>query len=164
MHQRDLPVGAQVAPVMLRAYGLTRQNWQPGVFIPTALGGANYAWASFGHYFFSRAYDMSAEARITGRLILAARALAGINRAHLASASGVSIEALERFEASGSAWLPTGSDAEALVQTLENFGALFIGEHDGLGAGVRLKFTRDDVKQLARLENEGGTVRDDDVP
>jgi transcriptional regulator with XRE-family HTH domain len=107
---------------------------------------------------------MRAEARITGRLILAARALTGVSRANLASASGISIEALERLEASGSAWLPPGSNAEALMRALENFGVLLIGEGDGLGAGVRLKFTRDDVRQLGRLENEGGTVRDDDVP
>jgi transcriptional regulator with XRE-family HTH domain len=107
---------------------------------------------------------MSAETRITGRLISAGRALAGISRANLASASGISVEALERLEASGSAWLPPDSNAEALMQALENFGVILIGEGDGIGAGVRLKFTRDDVRQLSRLGNEGGTVRDDDVP
>ena len=109
-------------------------------------------------------YDMSAETRITGRLISAARALAGISRASLANVSGISVEALERLEASGSAWLPAGSNAEALMRAFENFGVLLIGEGDGLGAGVRLKFTREDVRQLGRLENEGGMVRDDDVP
>ena len=33
-----------------------------------------------------------------------------------------------------------------------------------MGAGVRLKFTRQDVKQIGRLENEGGFARSDDVP
>lgn len=33
-----------------------------------------------------------------------------------------------------------------------------------MGAGVRLKFTRQDVKQIDRLESEGGIVRSDDVP
>jgi hypothetical protein len=39
-----------------------------------------------------------------------------------------------------------------------------IDEADGMGAGVRLKFTRQDVKQIDRLESEGGIVRSDDVP
>jgi hypothetical protein len=33
-----------------------------------------------------------------------------------------------------------------------------------MGAGVRLKFTRQDVKQIARLEGEGGVVGSDDAP
>jgi hypothetical protein len=41
---------------------------------------------------------------------------------------------------------------------------MFIPEGGGIGAGVRLKFLRQDVKQIGRLENEGGIVADDDVP
>jgi hypothetical protein len=41
---------------------------------------------------------------------------------------------------------------------------MFIAESDSIGAGVRLKFLRRDVKQIDRLENEGGIVGDDDVP
>jgi hypothetical protein len=33
-----------------------------------------------------------------------------------------------------------------------------------MGAGVRLKFTREDVAQLVRLEGEGGIARSDDAP
>ena len=33
-----------------------------------------------------------------------------------------------------------------------------------MGAGVRLKFTRQDVKHINRLEGEGGMVRSDDAP
>ena len=47
---------------------------------------------------------------------------------------------------------------------LENFGAVFLPEGDGFGAGVRLKFLRRDVRQIVRLEGEGGIVNDDDVP
>jgi hypothetical protein len=39
-----------------------------------------------------------------------------------------------------------------------------VEETDGMGAGVRLKFTRTDVRQIARLENEGGVVGSDDAP
>jgi hypothetical protein len=33
-----------------------------------------------------------------------------------------------------------------------------------MGAGVRLKFTRQDARQIGRLETEGGVARSDDVP
>ena len=32
-----------------------------------------------------------------------------------------------------------------------------------MGAGVRLRFMRQDIRQIGRLENEGGTAPDDDV-
>jgi len=41
---------------------------------------------------------------------------------------------------------------------------IVIEESDGMGAGVRLKFTRQDVRQIARLEGEGGIVGSDDAP
>jgi hypothetical protein len=41
---------------------------------------------------------------------------------------------------------------------------MIVEEADGLGAGVRLKFTRSDVRQIARLEGEGGIVKSDDAP
>jgi hypothetical protein len=68
------------------------------------------------------------------------------------------------MEASGSAWLQPGGDLEAVSRALEAFGAVFIPESDGIGAGVRLKFMRQDVRQIGRLEGEGGIVADDDVP
>ncbi len=49
-----------------------------------------------------------------------------------------------------------------LRATLESGGAVFIDE-DALGAGVRLKFTRKEVRSINQLENEGGPVADDDV-
>lgn len=101
---------------------------------------------------------------ITGRLIAAARALIGISLSDLANSSGLAISTLAQLEASGSALLGPKADAEAVERALESFGAIFIAESDGIGAGVRLKFLRQDVKQIGRLENEGGTVGDDDVP
>jgi hypothetical protein len=107
---------------------------------------------------------MSGVSQIRGRLIAAARALTGISRADLAGASGVPVETLDRMEASGSAWLLPGSEVEAVSGALENFGVLFVPEDNGIGAGVRLRFTRQDVRQISRLEGEGGIVRNDDVP
>ena len=49
-----------------------------------------------------------------------------------------------------------------LRQALESGGAVFIDEDDA-GAGVRLKFTRRDVRSINRLEGEGGVVGSDDV-
>lgn len=101
---------------------------------------------------------------ITGRLIAAARALTGISHARLAEASGLSVPTLIEMEAGGSAVLQSADDAERVQRALEDFGAMFISEGDGMGAGVRLKFLRQDVKQIGRLEGEGGLVKEDDVP
>ena len=55
-------------------------------------------------------------------------------------------------------------DAEAVSRGLAHYGVIVIEESDGMGAGVKLKFTRQDVKQISRLEGEGGIVRSDDAP
>jgi transcriptional regulator with XRE-family HTH domain len=107
---------------------------------------------------------MNAGTAVTGRLIAAARALTGLSAKDLATTSGVSIETLRQMEASGGAWLQPGADLDAVKRALETFGVIFIPESDGIGAGVRLKFLRQDVRQIGRLETEGGIVADDDVP
>ena len=43
--------------------------------------------------------------KMTGRLVAAARALAGVSRKEFASAAGLSVSQLARIEAKGSAWL-----------------------------------------------------------
>jgi transcriptional regulator with XRE-family HTH domain len=101
---------------------------------------------------------------ITGRLIAAARALAGISQSDLADASGISVSTLAHLEASGSVPLQSQVDAAAVRRAVESFGVMFIAENDRMGAGVRLKFLRRDVRQIDRLENEGGIVGYDDVP
>jgi hypothetical protein len=102
--------------------------------------------------------------RVSGRLVAAARALVGVSEADFAAAAGIPVETLHRIEASGSAWLRSGRDAEAMMRCLTHYGVMVVGESDGMGAGVRLKFTRQDVRQLARLEGEGGIVGSDDAP
>jgi hypothetical protein len=101
---------------------------------------------------------------ITGRLIAAARALTGIGHARLSEASGLSVQTLIEMEAGGSAVLQSAAEAESVQRALESFGAMFIPEAEGIGAGVRLKFLRQDVRQIGRLEGEGGLVKEDDVP
>lgn len=107
---------------------------------------------------------MSAQIRMTGRLIAAARALAGISREAFASAAGIPAEAVALMEANGSAWLHSESDAEAVSSAFDHFGVVVVEEDGQMGAGVRLKFTRQDVRQIGRLEGEGGIVRSDDAP
>ena len=54
--------------------------------------------------------------------------------------------------------------AAAVKRGLDHFGVVIVEESDGMGAGVRLKFTRSDVRQITRLEGEGGNVGSDDAP
>ncbi len=97
---------------------------------------------------------------ITGPLCRAARALVQWPRAQLCGASGVTKAAIRAFETGD---VDPGEEARAaLKHALETAGAVFLDEDD-LGAGVRLRFTRKDVKQLRRLEGEGGQVGEDDV-
>lgn len=98
--------------------------------------------------------------QITGPLCRAARALVQWPRRQLAADSGVPKPAIRAFETGD---VDPGDAAKAaLRQALERAGAVFIDEDD-LGAGVRLRFTARDVRQLRRLEGEGGSVGDDDV-
>ena len=96
--------------------------------------------------------------RLTGRLLAAGRALTGVSQNELATAAGVPLE-----ESSGAAWIPD-NESQALSRALETFGVVIVPEGDGMGAGVRLKFTRQDARQIGRLETEGGVARSDDVP
>jgi hypothetical protein len=107
---------------------------------------------------------MNDKIQITGRLVAAARALTGISQEDFAAAAGLPVESLRLIEASGSAWVPSDRDAEAVSRGLAHYGVIVIEESDGMGAGVRLKFTRQDVRQISRLEGEGGIVRSDDAP
>jgi transcriptional regulator with XRE-family HTH domain len=107
---------------------------------------------------------MSDSFQVTGRLIAAARALTSISQTDFAAAAGVSVDTLRRLEASGSSFLQSAPDIEAAKRGLDHFGVVVIAESDGMGAGVRLKFTRADVRQIGRLENEGGIAAADDAP
>ncbi len=107
---------------------------------------------------------MNDKIRITGRLIAAARALAGISQTDFAATAGIPVDTLHRLEAGGSAWIQSGLDVEAVSRGLKHFGVIIVEEADGMGAGVRLKFNRQDVRQIARMEGEGGIIGADDAP
>jgi uncharacterized protein YaeQ len=97
---------------------------------------------------------------ITGPQARAARALIQWPRDHVARLAGLTVEALADFERNG---VDPGPDERLRLQVaLEQGGAVFLGE-DNEGVGVRLKFTRKEVRSIRRMENEGGPVGDDDV-
>lgn len=98
---------------------------------------------------------------ITGPQARAARVLVEWPRDHVARLSGVEVDTLGAFERGK---IDPGDAARAAVQAaLESGGAVFIPEDGRQGAGVRLKFTKKDAKQINRMESEGGPVGDDDV-
>lgn len=101
---------------------------------------------------------------ITGRLVAAARALAGVGQEDFATAAHLTVDRLQTLECAGSAWISEPEDQSAILRALDHFGVVIIPESDGMGAGLRLNFTRQDVRQLARLEGEGGMVGSDDAP
>ena len=103
---------------------------------------------------------MSGNGKITGKQIAAGRVLAGVGRAKLAKLAGVPEADLKLMEANDGP--PAGDGVQSVCRALEKLGVVFIPENGG-GAGVRLKFNRSEVKQIARLEGEGGAVADDDV-
>lgn len=107
---------------------------------------------------------MNSAIRISGRLIAAARALVGVSRARFAQSAGIEVDIVRRFEAGGSAWVTSPDDLAAIKRGLDHFGVIIVEEANGKGAGVRLKFTRADVVQIAQLESEGGLVASDDAP
>lgn len=109
-------------------------------------------------------HRMGTMRRVSGRVIAAARALVGVSEADFAAACGLEAQTLSRLEAGGSAWVDSEAEVEAVLRGMNHFGVAIVEEADGMGAGVRLKFTRSDVRQIARLENEGGVVGSDDAP
>lgn len=104
------------------------------------------------------------DTKVTGRLVAAARTLAGVPLADFANAAGLSPLELQHIEASGSAFLTDAGQQAAVGTALDYFGLVIIDEGDGMGAGVRLKFSRTDVRQITRMESEGGPVGADDAP
>ena len=98
---------------------------------------------------------------ITGPQCGAARVLVEITVGRLASRSGIDRRVIEKFEQKLDE--PPADVIRTLKKTLENLGAVFIEENGG-GAGVRLKFTRADARQISRMENEGGMPGSNAVP
>lgn len=98
---------------------------------------------------------------ITGSQCRAARALVRWSREQIAQRSGIDAELIARFETGrGEADETMRSKLRAV---LEDAGASFIADGDGGGLGVRLKFSRKEVRAINKWEGEGGPSGDDDV-
>lgn len=103
---------------------------------------------------------MPAAIDITGPQCRAARALVEWPLDEVARRSGVDAAVIAAFE---SRRAEPGDDVKRrLLATLEEGGAVFIAENGG-GVGVRLKYTRRDVRAVNKWEGEGGPAGDDDV-
>lgn len=81
---------------------------------------------------------MRSAARISGRLIAAARALVGVSSDDFAAARDLPVEMLTRLEVGGSAWVHTEIEVAAVKRALDHFGVVIVEESESMGVGVRL--------------------------
>lgn len=98
---------------------------------------------------------------LTPQFSIAARALTEIDQAQLAAQAGLPVASLSEFEA-GHKSLDEPQLAK-LVEALDHFGVEFLPENDH-GAGLRLKFNRQETRQILGWEGEGGSAAEDEVP
>lgn len=97
---------------------------------------------------------------ITGPQCRAARALVQLTAEQVARKAGFEAQVILDFETGR---IDPGDEVKRLLrETLELGGAVFIPENGG-GLGVRLKYSRRDVRGVNKWEAEGGTVGEDDV-
>lgn len=75
---------------------------------------------------------------ITARQIKAARALLGWSQPQLVAASGVSLPTIVRMESSVGPGRSSAANVDAVRQSLETAGVIFLPADDDGGAGVRL--------------------------
>jgi len=97
---------------------------------------------------------------LTAAQCRAARALIEWSVADLSQSSRVDPKTIENFELRYHA--PSDDDKRRIRLALEEGGVIFIPDNGG-GAGVRLKFSRREVRAINRWEGEGGTVGEDDI-
>ncbi|MBV6422584.1 MAG: hypothetical protein NAOJABEB_00367 [Steroidobacteraceae bacterium] len=98
---------------------------------------------------------------LTASQCRAARALLDASRETLSRYAGVAVPVIANFEQK--IHEPDDATKRQLREALEGAGIRFIPEDGGGGAGVRLKFSRKDMRAIYRWEGEGGVAGDDDV-
>ncbi|MCB5362558.1 helix-turn-helix transcriptional regulator [Pusillimonas sp. CC-YST705] len=98
---------------------------------------------------------------MTGSQCRAARALIEWSRDQLSAESGVAVQEISDFE-SGRVF-PNEESCQSIRRALEEAGAVFLEEGAEGGVGVRLKYSRREVRALNKWEGEGGQAADDDV-
>ena len=97
---------------------------------------------------------------LTAAQCRAARALVEWSQAQLSQSAAIDVQTIADFEKRFRAADET--TRRRLRATLEAAGVVFISENGG-GAGVRLKFSRAEVWEVNRWEDEGGVAGEDDI-
>jgi hypothetical protein len=97
---------------------------------------------------------------LTAAQCRAARALIELSVEQLSQACAVDPQVIVDFE--GRFRGPSDEIRRRIRIALEQAGVTFITENGG-GAGVRLRFSRREVRALARWEAEGGATGEDDI-
>jgi transcriptional regulator with XRE-family HTH domain len=97
---------------------------------------------------------------LTAAQCRAARALIEWSQAQLSQSAAIDVQTISDFEKRLRAADET--TRRRLRATLEAAGVVFLAENGG-GAGVRLKFSREEVWEVNRWEDEGGVPGEDDI-
>lgn len=97
---------------------------------------------------------------LTAAQCRAGRALIEWTQAQLSQSAGIDSQTIIDFERRVRAADET--TRRRLRATLEAAGVVFISENGG-GAGVRLRFSREEVWEVNRWEDEGGVTGEDDI-
>jgi hypothetical protein len=97
---------------------------------------------------------------LTSAQCRAGRALIEWTQAQLSQSAAIDLQTIADFEKRFRAADET--TRRRLRATLEAAGVVFIAENGG-GAGARLKFSREEVWEVNRWEEEGGKSGEDDI-
>jgi hypothetical protein len=97
---------------------------------------------------------------LTSAQCRAGRALIEWSLAQLSQSAAIDAQTIADFEAR--IRRPDETTRRRLRAALEAAGVVFISENGG-GAGVRLKFSREEVWEVNRWEDEGGVTGEDDI-
>jgi transcriptional regulator with XRE-family HTH domain len=102
----------------------------------------------------------TAPTSLTAAQCRAGRALIEWSQAQLSQAASIDQQTIADFEKRFRAADET--TRRRLRAALEAAGVVFIAENGG-GAGARLKFSREEVWEVNRWEDEGGVAGEDDI-
>jgi hypothetical protein len=97
---------------------------------------------------------------LTAAQCRAARAVIEWSQSQLSQSASIDVQTIADFEKRFRAADET--TRRRLRATLEAAGVVFIAENGG-GAGARLKFSREEVWEVNRWEDEGGKAGEDDI-
>ena len=103
---------------------------------------------------------MTSPTALTAAQCRAGRALIDWSQAQLSQSAAIDLQTIADFEKRFRAADET--TRRRLCAALEAAGVVFIAENGG-GAGVRLKFSREEVWEVNRWEDEGGKSGEDDI-